>query len=126
MDEKRKLREVASGLDVQRPEMERLRRIVANGESDAILVHDADRLYRDSVKLLSLCQHCLRRNVGLWFGPVENGYRVMALDGQLVVVGEVDDVKRGSAGVRVRRIFKMASDGFSLRERSRRLKRSDG
>ena len=132
VDERHRLREVGSGLDVPRPVMDLLWSIVANEEADAIFVEDLDRLYRDLVKLLSFCRHCVRHDVELWVSGVENGYRAIALDGRLVVPGEVGVVAQGAAGVLrdkggwVRKVFKMASGGFSPQEIARRLNRSDG
>lgn len=131
VDEKHRLWEVGSGLDVPRPVMDRLWSLVANEEVDAVFVQDMDRLYRDPVKLLAFCEHCEKHNVGLRIDQFEHGWRAIALDGALVVPGAAEVVAESSAGIvggeagLVRSIFRMASDGFSPREIARRLKRSD-
>ena len=48
------LREIASGASLDRPQLNKLRRMAAAGELDALFVYNIDRLSRDLVHLLTL------------------------------------------------------------------------
>lgn len=123
VDKAHRLREVGSCGDAGRPVADLLWSIVGSWEVDAVFVESPARLYRDLSELITFRQHCEQHGVELWFSGVKDGYRMGAPRGM-----EVGG--RGSAGVAVdeklvRRIVKMASDGFAPWEIARRLTRLD-
>ena len=46
--------DVASGLSLDRPGMDRLRRLLHDGEAEIVMAYDADRLTRDPMRLAEL------------------------------------------------------------------------
>ena len=69
-DEESRLREVGSGSGVERPVLDQLRSIVAEGEVDAVLVRDLNWLNSDPSGSAGFLRHCAAYGVELW---VSNG-----------------------------------------------------
>ncbi|MCY4558526.1 MAG: recombinase family protein [Chloroflexi bacterium] len=61
------LTEVGSGSDLDRPQMNKVRLMAANGEFDALFVDDLARLSRDFVDLLMLMREFKSRDVEVHF-----------------------------------------------------------
>ena len=61
------LTEVGSGLDLDRPQMNKVRLMAANGEFDALFVDDPERLSRDLADLLMLMREFKSRDVEVHF-----------------------------------------------------------
>lgn len=75
------IKEVYSGLTLERPELERLRNWVSNKEVDGVVVYSTDRLSRDPVHLLFLVEEIDKKGVKLHFvtEPMDN-----SMEGQLL------------------------------------------
>lgn len=75
------LKEVYSGLTLERPKLTELRESVRRGEVDAVVVYSTDRLSRDPVHLLFLVEEFEKAGVKLDFvtEPLDN-----SLEGQLL------------------------------------------
>lgn len=75
------IKEVYSGLTLERPELERLRSWVSDKEIDGVVVYSTDRLSRDPVHLLLLVEEIDKKGVTLHFvtEPLDN-----SMEGQLL------------------------------------------
>jgi len=75
------IREVYSGLTLERPGLEQLRNLVNNKEINSVVVYSTDRLSRDPVHLLFLVEECDKKEVKLHFvtEPLDN-----SMEGQLL------------------------------------------
>lgn len=75
------IREVCSGLTMERPELTRLRESVRRKEIDGVIVYSTDRLSRDPVHLLILVEEFEKKGAKLVFvtEPLDN-----TLEGQLL------------------------------------------
>lgn len=75
------IKEVYSGLTLERPELEQLRNWVSNKEVDGVVVYSTDRLSRDPVHLLLLVEEIEKKGVKLHFvtEPLDN-----SMEGQLL------------------------------------------
>jgi site-specific DNA recombinase len=75
------IREVFSGLTLDRPKLTTLRERVRRRETDAVIVYSTDRLSRDPVHLLLLAEECDKYGVRLVFvmDPLDN-----SIEGQLM------------------------------------------
>jgi len=75
------IREVYSGLTLDRPQLERLRNWVCNKEVDGLVVYSTDRLSRDPVHLLFLVEELDKKGIQLHFvtEPLDN-----SMEGQLL------------------------------------------
>lgn len=75
------LKEVYSGLEIERPLLTELREWVRNKEIDAVVVYSTDRLSRDPLHLLLLADECDKAGVYLCFvtEPMDN-----SMEGQLL------------------------------------------
>lgn len=79
--EDRIIKEVWSGLTLERPKLTELRQWVRNRETDAVIVYSTDRLSRDPVHLLVLAEEFDKAKVPLIFvtEPMDN-----SMEGQLL------------------------------------------
>jgi site-specific DNA recombinase len=75
------IREVWSGLTLERPDLTELRNWVRDGDIDAVVVYSTDRLSRDPVHLLLLVEEFDKKGVKLLFvtEPLDN-----SMEGQLL------------------------------------------
>lgn len=100
------IREIYSGLTIDRPDLPKLKDWIHGGEVDAVIIYDSDRFSRDGYDFVTLIRCCQKANVELLCvtEPIEHG-----------PIGELLSFVRGWASMR---------EADKIRERTMRGKRA--
>ena len=91
VEEQHIIREVYSGLTIDRPDLPKLKDWIHGGEVDAVIIYDSDRFSRDGYDFVTLIRCCQKANVELLCvtEPIEHG-----------PIGELLSFVRGWASMR--------------------------
>ncbi|MBL7125154.1 MAG: recombinase family protein [Dehalococcoidales bacterium] len=116
VEEEYVIREIYSGLTIDRPDLTRLINWIHGGEVDAVVIYDSDRFSRDGYDFVTLIRGCQKANVELLCvtEPIEHG-----------PIGELLSFVRGWASMReAEKIKERTMRG--LRERAKSGKMPSG